>query len=47
MSSAASKGQSALNSFFVANQERSNYFQKFLTTFSEEDFDVLSYKING
>jgi len=47
LSSASEKGQSSLNAFHVANQSRSNYFQKFLTTFSIEDFDVLSFKING
>lgn len=45
LSSASTKGQASLNSFYVANQDRSNYFQKFLTTSSEEDFDVLAYKI--
>jgi|GEM_PF-6412782 hypothetical protein len=47
LSSASEKGQASLNSFYVANQERSNYFQKFLTTSSEEDFDILANKING
>jgi len=47
LSSASEKGQASLNSFYVANQDRSNYFQKFLTTSSEEDFDILSNKIGG
>jgi len=47
LSSAATKWESGLDSFFVANQDRSNYFQKFLTTASVDDFDVLSNKING
>ena len=45
LSSAASKGVSGLNSFFVANINRSNFFQKFLTTASVDDFDILSNQI--
>lgn len=47
LSSASTKGQASLNSFWVANQDRENYFQKFLTTFNQDDFDSLSYKIWG
>lgn len=45
--SASEKGQASLASFYVANQDRSNYFQKFLTTFDQTDFDNLSYKVWG
>jgi len=45
LSSASTKGQATLSAFWVANQNRSNYFQKFLTTFSQTDFDNLAYKI--
>jgi len=45
LGSASEKGQASLNSFYVANQIRSNYFQKFLTTSSQDDFDSLSNKI--
>jgi len=45
MSSASTKGQASLSAFWVANQERSNFFQKFLTTFSQDDFDNLAFKI--
>lgn len=44
LGSASTKGQASLSSFYVANQDRSNYFQKFLTTFSETDFDRFAYK---
>lgn len=45
ISSASTKGQASLSAFWVANQDRFNYFQKFLTTFTQDDFDSLSYKI--
>ena len=47
LGSASEKGQASLNSFYVANQDRSNYFQKFLTTFEQDDFDNLTNKIGG
>lgn len=47
VSSASTKGQASLSAFWVANQNRSNYFQKFLTTFSQDDFDNLAFKIKG
>jgi len=45
LSSASTKGQATLSAFWVANQNRNNYFQKFLTTFSQSDFDNLAYKL--
>ncbi len=45
LSSASSKWQASLASFWVANQDRSNYFQKFLTTFTQDDFDWFTYKL--
>lgn len=45
LASASTKGQASLNSFYTANQDRSNYFQKFLTTFSQDDFDNMTNKI--
>lgn len=47
LSSASTKGQASLDAFFVANQSRSNFFQKFLTTFTQDDFDNFAYKIGG
>jgi len=47
LGSASTKGQASLAAFWVANQERSNYFQKFLTTFDQDDFDDLANKIKG
>ncbi len=47
LGSASTKGQASLDSFYVVNQNRSNYYQKFLTTFSQDDFDNLTNKIGG
>jgi len=45
LSSASTKGQATLSAFWVANQNRDNFFQKFLTTFTQTDFDNLAYKV--
>jgi len=47
LGSASTRGQASLAAFWVANQDRFNYFQKFLTTFTQDDFDNLAYKIKG
>lgn len=47
LGSASTKWQASLAAFWVANQERTNFFQKFLTTFDQDDFDNLAYKIKG
>jgi hypothetical protein len=47
LGSASTKGQASLAAFWVANTERTNYFQKFLTTFNQDDFDNLAYKLKG
>jgi len=46
-SSASSKGQASLNSFYTEANEKFNYFQKFLTTVNADDFDNLAYYGNN
>lgn len=47
IASASTKGQASMGSFSFANADRSNYFQKFLTTMTETDFDMFGFQIGG
>ena len=45
VSTASAAGVASESSFFVANQHKSNYFQKMITTVSTDDFDRLTGKV--
>jgi len=45
LATAVSKGIASVGTIGVAATDKSNYFQKFLTTVSSDDFNNLSYKV--
>lgn len=47
IASASEAGKASESSFFVANQHKSNYIQKIVTTVSQDDFQRLGYKVGN